>query len=293
MKIETGYKYFKFSEDNNDEAEVIRVISSDGITVEYFDKEKNKKKISQSELLNNYTMLKPDGVIIFSIVNMNENDSTSKDVIVAMRNIRKDASGDTSVPHIVCRQSIYDFFTNNLRKDPDRSPVRVGVSVRQDTCPANIDFSNVLTCTDIVYKRAVGVYLDDTLNEILSLFSHKKFNIVLETLSHTLQYCNTLPVYGQCKTLKELLEANSFMYDFRCCFGIKELPLKIGDIETLDPVNTSALAKIIGDENILRTYVTRYSKYIDLKELKRDYILATSTEEDFENVYIVGYDVIK
>ena len=40
----------------------------------------------------------------------------------------------------------------------------------------------------------------------------------------------------------------------------------------------------------METYLVKYSKEINLKEIKRDYILATSIADGCKDIYIVGYD---
>ena len=42
--------------------------------------------------------------------------------------------------------------------------------------------------------------------------------------------------------------------------------------------------------NIMETYLIRYTREIDLRTIKRDYKLVTSSSDKYDKVYIVGYD---
>jgi hypothetical protein len=85
------------------------------------------------------------------------------------------------------------------------------------------------------------------------------------------------------------------MYDFRKCFGIIELPYPIegkdeyGDLDHLTFNNVVFLEDMI-KQNIMASYVVKYTREIDLRTIKREYILATSAAENHRNIYIVGYD---
>lgn len=285
-QIKTGSKFFRFF-DNEEKPEIIRIISDDGIIIEYFN-ENNEKKKMPVEDIDNYTLLKPDGLIIFTIVKLND----SKDVIVVLRNTRRDAKPlpFDDLPFAICRQCIYDVFSNNLRRDPDKDPYHVELSISQETCPADVDFAAILSCHGLVYQRPIAIYIDDNLDTILSLFRHKKFDDVLEFNSSTPGMTDTgIPLIGYSHTLRELLESNNFMYDFRRCFNIEELPFEIGDADQLSALNREHLQKITHTD-IIETYVTKFTKEIALDEIKRDYILAASAAEKYNTVYLVGYD---
>lgn len=280
-KIHTGSKFYLYAEGST-EPEVIRIrnIDYDKSIVKYFDSDNNKKKMSYDDLRNKYKMLAPDGLISFSTVQVNEND----DVIVALKPFPRkteDLDHMSNMPYAICRQMSADFFANNF--DPD-DPL-FGVSVSQDTCPANIDFNLMLACTGLYYSKMVAVYLDDTLDDILGLFDNSKFDAVLEGLTH--KYYNNKSVVG---SLRKLLDINNFMYDFRKCFKIMEIPFEVDEeVEGLSRENTEYLSKEL-KVNILETYLIRYSRTIDFSKIRRDYILAASAQEDFNKIYLIGYD---
>lgn len=281
--IHTGSKMYKFNE--NDELDIIRVLSSEESIdeIKYIDLNRKSYKGSYKEIVNSYRLLSPDGMIMFSIVNIGE----AKDVVVVL----KPFPITDDLPYAVCRQSISDFFTNNLRKS--EIATYVGISVSKDTCPSNIDFKDVLSCTGVEYNLPVAIYIDDTLDSILSLFRHKKYDTTLRNLEIILK--NNMKdniVLGCSKTLKELLLNHNFMYDFRKCFHIMELPFAIDeDSDELSIDNIQYMSNELNDQ-ITKTYVVRYSKEINLKEIKRKYVLAASAVDNYSKIYLVGYDVI-
>lgn len=280
-KLYTGSKFYRYI-DGCEQPDVIRVrnVDYDKKIVKYFDADGNKRKCSYDTLIRDYKMLAPDGAISFSIVSVND----SKDVIVAIKAFSKtkeDFTRDNNMPYAICRQMVMDVFSANV----DTENLILGVSMSQDTCPANVDFNLMFACTGLDYTRMVNVYLDDTLDTILNLFDNRMFDKVLEGLC-----LNNPNVKGMCISLVNLLTENNFMYDFRKCFKIMELPFAI-DLETegLSHENTNFLSKEL-KVDILETYVVEYSRTIDTSKFKREFILATSAQEGFSKVYIVGYD---
>lgn len=290
--IHTGAKFFRFIE-GQEEPDIIRISSADEVKVKYFDKSGKRKTMPYKELVDNYRQLRADGIATFSIVSV----GNAPDVLVALKALPTEsvpaslrADIPESVPYAICRQSVYDFFTNNMKKTD--GVVYVGICVSQDTCPANINFNDMLTCTDLKYNRPVAVYLDDTLEDILKLFNHKKYNDALVALESASKYqFKDKVTLGYNQTLRELLVNNNFMYDFRKCFGITEVPFAIDEeSEGLSMDNILFLENEL-KVNIMETYLIRYTREIDLRSIKRDFILVASAAEEFSKVYIVGYDV--
>lgn len=289
IAIHVGSKFFRYVEkDGVQTPDIIRIISTDPIKdrIRYFDNDGKKKSITYEYLIENYKMLKADGMLIFTIVSV----GAANDVMVALKDFAR--IGDP-LPYAVCRQSIHDFFGEHNNK------MSVGVSVSQDTCPANIDFRSVMICepTKNPYTKSVLVYLDDTLEEILKFIRPTKFDNTLVSLKEEAKkeleaqrYVLDGNILGYCTTLKELLTMNNFMYDFRKCFNIMEVPFHIDSSrDTLNAENVLYLEKEF-KANIMETYMIKYTKEIDLKTIKRDYCLITSAADQYKEVYIVGYD---
>lgn len=281
--ITTGTKFFRFTE-GMQEPEVVRVYKTNEETNEVFfitDK-KEKYRCDYNKFIKRYSKLKPDGMIMFTIVEVDDID----DVIVSLD--RLPSKYEDSLPFAVCRQSVYDFFSNI---DTNREEMWVGVSCNRENCPANIDFKDVLTCTNMKYNNPVVVYIEDTLEDILGLFKHKKFDNTLRMLKEKSlsRFTNSI-VMGYEETLKELLEANNFMFDFRKCFDIVEVPHPINpESEGLSIENILFLENEY-QFNILETYLIPYSRDIDFSEIKRNYMIVASAADKYEKLYVVGYD---
>ena len=285
-KIYTGSKFYRYI-DGQDDPEVIRIrnIDYDKNLVKFMNSNNDKMKMSYDILSKNYKMLAPDGLISFSCVQVNENP----DVIIALKPFPKteeDYAKMNNLPYAICRQMVTDFFANTGPSIEFEDAI-LGVSVSQDTCPANIDFNLMLACSSLDFTKMVAVYLDDTLEDILSLFDNSRFDAVFEELSK--RYPN---IKGIVNSLEVLMRANDFMYDFRKCFKIVEIPFAVNEeTEGLSKENIDYLSREL-KVNIVETYIIRYSRTIDLSKIKRDYILASSAQEEHKHVYLVGYDKI-
>lgn len=282
-----GTKYFRYEADQ-DEPEIIRVRSFNEATkeVKYFDKEGNKQKMTLEDLKSKFKMLKPDGMLNVSIVKV----GIGSDVITSLVSY-DDRSAE--LPFAVCRQCIYDIFTNMTSR---MNNTILGLSINRDSCPSNVKFEQIFMCEGLKEAATIMVYLDDQLTDILKFLNVKKYDAVLRTTAEQIRAnYMTAPNSGLCETYKDLLEINHFMYDFRKCFGIVELPYPIegkdeyGDLDHLTFNNVVFLEDMI-KQNIMASYVVKYTREIDLRTIKREYILATSAAENHQNVYIVGYD---
>ena len=141
------------------------------------------------------------------------------------------------------------------------------------------------------YNNPIVVYIEDTLEDILCLFKHKKFDNTLRLLKdRSLERFTNSIVMGYSETLKELLESNNFMFDFRKCFNIVEVPHPINpDFEGLSIENILYLENEY-QFNILETYLIPYSRDIDFSEIKRNYMIVASAADKYSKLYVVGYD---
>lgn len=283
--IPIGSKFYRYI-DGYEDPEVIRVINVNKIKnkVKYYDSNWNKKSMTFVDLVGNYNMLTADGSILASIVSIRG----VKDVIVGLGNLRK----NTNEVYAICRQNIFDFFSN-FGKDTSTT-INIGMSISRDTCPSNANFNELLACDKIVYKKHIVVYLDDTLDNILKLLDTKKFDKVLEELyedSKVVDYTTGTRYVGFAKSLEELLRMNNFMFDFRRCFGIDEVPFTIDPSDTKLSLNNLLYLENKLKVNILDTSLIKYTREVDLKSIKRDYMLITSAADGYNETYILAYDV--
>ena len=286
MKIYSGIKMYRFKDDE-EHPEVIRVLNvdDDKKIIKYRDSEGKQQKEKLTNLTEKYKVLAPDGIVSFNDVSMPYN---GRDVIVALQPFPKSKDKlnqlNDNLPYAVCRQFVVDMFS--MCANPESNII--GMSVSKDTCPSTVDYKLMVACNEINYTRMIAVYLDDTLDGILNLFNNKPFDDALDSMKE--RWGNA---EGYCSTLKELLSSNHFMYDFRRCFNIKELPYEIPkecvDSEQLDIGNTEFIAHDL-KVNITDTYLLKYSREIDINSFKRDHLIIASAFDNYESIYILGYD---
>lgn len=284
-----GVKFYRYN-DGEDYPEIIRICKVDEVkkTIQVLDSKFNKKKITLEDI-DKYRQLNPDGIISISIV---KNGNIS-DVIVSLGRFNNNEH-DGNLPYAVCRQLIYDVFSNLARKT--EGVVYAGMSISQETCPANINFKDSLLCDKLIDNRSLSVYLDDTLDDILRLISTKKYDSILRNL-YELSKSTDLGTFepgtiglGFCSSFRELLEKNNFMYDFRRAFKIIDVPHPIvEEDEALSIQNVIYLENEL-KFNIMETYLIKYTKEIDLRTIKRNYMLVSSSAENNKSIYIVAFD---
>lgn len=285
MKIYVGDRFYKqVSDDDSEDFRVVKIKNENTFRIKYSNG--NIDTISRSTIEKDYVRLIPDGLIAMNIVNVgkaNPNDKEElKDVIVAIYKT-EDLDNGVNIPFAVCRQSIEDLFTKQINSNPYIQ--YAGMSMNQNNVPAGCDFIMILACNSIAYSIGCSVYLDDTLEDILSLVNTKKFDEVLSSM-HSKIASN---VYGYYPTLKELLENNDFMFDFRQSFNIEKVyfPMLINkDDYTIELEQLETLENIV--HFIMEDpYVIPFSRDIDLDEIKRSYLLVSDIKDD---IYIVIYD---
>lgn len=259
-------------------------------------KVRNKKtgldeKLLIKDIYEYYSLLKPVGYVCFNIVDLKDN---MQDVIVSLF---KEDDKMLGVPYAVCRQCIMDFIYQQI--DP-KSEI-VGISINQDTCPANVDFDVMLACDNIHTGYMVAVYMDYTLDKILSFIKVKQFDNVL--YNNMMDYAKSKAdkfgkyVYkeilsndiynGYCKSLYSLLDTNNFMYDFYSAFNIYNFDFDLSEREgkslNIDELETvcTMLCK-----NIVSTIIVKYNYDVDISNLSKDTILIA---DKHGNLYVVGY----
>lgn len=246
--------------------------------------------ITEDELTCNeseFVMLNPDGILNFIIVSVGA-DNKSKDVLVVLH--RKENGEISSTPYAVCRQGIEDIFINNTLAKKDNN-LYIGASISRDTCPENIDFNIILACNEIVWIATTAVYFDDGLEDfnkyLFSGVNIKKFDTVLlnEANKITNGYQN---VKGSCRSMMELLTSNSFMHDFHSAFNILEVSFTINPEQETLLEQQHYMFEIALTRRIGNTYVTPYSRDIDLSQINRSYVLCTYNSSP--DIYIIGYD---
>ena len=303
----------KFYAPHSDENDILRVVGfANNNTVKVWDTKNNKgKKINIDDLLDNYILLNPNGTILFAIVDM---PGDIKDVVVSLFKL----PNNDGIPYCVCRQNMIDF--HNQMINPQK--MIVGCCITEETTPEGIDMKMVRACNGLDYSIAVSVYLNDKLDDILKCVGNKvlsKFDIALQTLFDSnveklqIEYlkkeARESNIYGgYCRTLKDLLIDNEFMYDFRRCFGVSSFPilhrfpteLLVSDDERMDNLKQDfhsvdecyidQLSKEYGFW-LNNAQAIIYDHDIDLNELEhgdKDFVLICAGKE--ETIFLVIYE---
>lgn len=253
---------------------------------------KEEKCMSLKTIKEKYTLLRPDGVFTFSIVDME--GGKYKDVIITM-NRYKDLKDNITIPYLMLRQNIIDLFATIIRRE-DYKENYVGCCVTADTIPEGLDFKVLLACDGIKSYTYVDFYISDTLDDILSCIKTSKYDDVLDNLWRSYSKMKNLPVtpemdgvIGYCSNLKKLIKDNNMMYDVYTGFGILSInkPLELSEDNTLsNPEQKRSVEELVGEEMINETCV-KYLQNIDLSEIKRSYNLIV---DNTGTMYLIVYD---
>lgn len=298
--VQLNDRWYRWLEDDKLEEVMVSRIKNSEVSTIIFTKGPNLgelKKINNVDLENNYTKLKPDGYLTFSVVTTGK-DTT--DVMVTV-STHKDILSGIQLPYAVCRQGAIDLFAKQL--SPDNVDY-VGVSISRDTCPADVDFANFFACNGVSYSEVMSYYIGNNLQDCIKLIKKKKiFNDTLKENfnKHCLYlangnrfisdvYKNKEEVDGYCKNLDTLLSLNNFAYDVNAAFGIISTDLTEDDFseETLSGVAMEVIGSILRIE-IGKSIAIKYDKDVDLSKIKRNYCLVS----DINNtIYVVAYTVV-
>ena len=291
-----GTKYYKVEDDT---LTILRVVKNkDPKNIELFNDD-NEKSITMGSdiLLEYYTKLNPDAIINFSIVKI----QNIEDVIVSVFRKEEINNMDTT-PYSICRQNITDFFANSLSPDMNYA----GINVTKETIPQDVSMVQLSACDQLESNISVSYYMGDKLDRILSYFKSKIYdNILYSLFIERIRYkskSNGGKMYityaekknhvdGYCKTLKELLTYNNFMYDLMRGFNIYPLDINLtnDNEQHLSIDNINVIERLVC-KNIVAgpkgSIVIKYDKDIDLDEIKQEYILIC---DRFDNLYIVTF----
>ena len=242
--------------------------------------------LTHEELERDYIVLTPDGVLCIYIVHYDG----LEDVITWVAT--NDKNMDT--PYAVCRQCITDIF--GMMSNISTNIIPVGMSITRDSCPSQVDFGGIFVHDGPVGAvKKINVYNDDTLEDLLKVIHTKKYDDVLRNTKQKALATPTLSnTIGWCSSLKELFKTSKFMMDFHSAMNIQEVPFSLENVELIPMNELKDIIEEKTNKTITAVYVYPYDKTINLREIKREYMLmASETKEDDTdtNVYIVGYDI--
>ena len=131
MKTNIGSKFYKYDGDTYTIYRLIR--RKNQSTYVLLEPEWTKIKVDVDDLHKNYIRLTPYGILTLSEVKLQ--NKTSDVVVTLHRRAEYDIGSDE--PWVICRQNIYDFFTNQINHSD--SVQYIGMSISKESCPPDID----------------------------------------------------------------------------------------------------------------------------------------------------------
>lgn len=277
--ILVGTRYF----DNNKKVyKVVKVKNADTFSLSTIDGKERFTK-TREELAKDYTKLTPNGYMIISVVeNKMKEDLIQKDVVVALyRYKQSEKEKQGNLPYCVCRQNVvnvfYQYAGSNIR--------HCGMSMSVDTCPTNVNYELMIACDNVYNNVAIAVYMDDDLDEILKLFRHKPYDIVLSSGINN----NVRGTVGYVSTLKELLTQEEFSKDFYKAFNITEVdfPIEYNKENLLLKREQTMIFEDYFKIEMFDAFVIPFDYTIRLKDIKKKYIMVYSNVD--KQVYIIIY----
>lgn len=166
------------------------------------------------EQLHSLTRLRPVGILSIFEADIGNGQ---RDVIVSLHR-SKDLAVGIKEPFIGARQSMINMFSLPFATSIDGIPL--GLCYSRLTCPRNVEFTTILECKKVISSQVVSVYLDDTLDDMLSFVNTTPFDSIIARFCRKF---DPLGTRGIPKTFKGFMEANSFMVEFGNAFNILDL----------------------------------------------------------------------
>lgn len=277
--ILVGTRYF----DNDKKVyKVVKVKNADTYSLTTMDGKERFTK-TREELGKEFTKLTPNGYIIVSVVeNKMKEDLTQKDVVVALyRYKQSEKEKQGNLPYCVCRQNVVNVFWQyagyKLR--------HCGMSMSVDTCPTNVNYELMIACDNVYNNVAIAIYMDDNIEDILKLFRHQPYDIVLSSGINN----NIKGTTGYVSTLRELLTQEEFSKDFYKAFNITEIDFSLDynkENLLLKREQTMYFEEYFKIE-MFDAFVIPFDYSIRLKDIKKKYIMVYSDED--KQLYIIIY----
>lgn len=261
-------------------------------TFTMIDADKNRFTITRDELYKNYTKLVPSGHLQFAIIEF----EGKKDVAVSLyRNKKIGVEAELGLPFCICRQNIVNLF---YQLSTGGATIKhLGMSISLETCPSNVDYRDVLKCTNVLHQDLVAVYMDDNFEDILSLIKHDKYDKLLKDNREN-NKSNPF-IIGSQTSLRSLLKEENFSYDFYRAFGINEIDTPLSYYqEEFNGANILTLTRdqeIVFEEEfnvqMIKSFVFKFDYSIILKDIQMEHFLVYSNVD--KQLYVILYAVGK
>ena len=265
-----GTKYYKFIGDDIIMIRLLRVKNADAYVV---DANGTRCTMTKAEF-ESYRKLNPDGYVGYCIVEQEEN---IQDVLVSFHR-RKDLNTKKQLPFAVCRQNLYDFFSNAINQE--EGVTHIGCSISQESCPLEIEFPILLASNSIHEMTLTACYIEDTLSDLLKLVSTPKYDDVLYKLY---QMYDKEKTRGACPNLKQLLYENGFINDvYR---GFNELKVHFDYVPELMHELVHAVEDIVKYQLLDPIWIP-FDRDVDLKAIRDEYLIIRDASN---KLWVVSY----
>lgn len=242
--------------------------------------------MTYDNLIDNYTLLTPDGMITMcnaSYKDEQTNQMVSAPVITAHKKME-------NTPYVVCRPDVVNIFV--MTNSPH---VHLGLSISRHTLPTGMNIGQFLEAEKATNFKACAYYSDDSLSDIFrAIGSTKKYDVTMKRTYDRFKDTNFI--------LKEnnLFEfaANSGFYDELLVMnGIYkfpfELPLNTNKMnDTLSLVFNKTIRPSKGYECVDIEYVP-YDKTIDLNSIEADHCVISTGDVKHPKLFVVTYGLAK
>lgn len=242
--------------------------------------------MTYDNLIDNYTLLTPDGMITMcnaSYKDEQTNQMVSAPVITAHKKME-------NTPYVVCRPDVVNIFV--MTNSPH---VHLGLSISRHTLPTGMNIGQFLEAEKATNFKACAYYSDDSLSDIFrAIGSTKKYDVTMKRTYDRFKDTNFI--------LKEnnLFEfaANSGFYDellvmngiYKFTF---ELPLNTNKMnDTLSLVFNKTIRPSKGYECVDIEYVP-YDKTIDLNSIEADHCVISTGDVKHPKLFVVTYGLAK
>ena len=275
-----------------DKLKVFRLIKINYKENEYTLKcEKEKKVVNNEELRDKYIRLTPDA----SIGVMVTKDNIGKNVIINV-NKANDLAKNDKIPSIIIMQDIYSRI-KNIQAQNVAATNKIYVSecyVKEIMGQDETMLKDLLSYDEILFSIDAFLYIEDTVNDILEILQSgmDEINSALKEIKK--KRCTSDLFIGYFDNLKDLLNFNDFMINYRYIFNITqvEFVVDIGNNKTEDGeiiLNNKQIKMI---EDILRKYITdvhviKYDKDIDISKIVTNTHLMISDKMGV--IYLISY----
>lgn len=283
--IRPGCMYYKYKGDELVKYRIVSINKEDS-TVVVKDNDGKRSTIPSSDL-KNYVELLPDAMLHLMITEK----GGYKDVYVCIHRYDAIAAGKNEPAVIVRQDAINDL--GNFTKPGDK--IVVGECVTQQTLIGNAGIMDHVDFDKVLFDTITYIYLDDTLDSIMSVISRSaqdKTNAVLRELTQR----NNDMITGYCSSLKELLTHVNFMYHYRSIFNINQVDWMVTTIPGKKPDTFTLPTEQIGRiQDMLRKYITNvmaiaYDHDLDVSKIVSYKHILISDKSG--KIYLVAYSEV-